>query len=892
MVYTFGPFELDEDRFELTRSGEVVPLERKVLLTLRCLLRERHRVVARDELLREVWPDVSVSDSSLQRAISRLHRVLGDEPGAAGGPMLKTVYGQGYRFVADVRVRTDAETPVEGLVHQLRAPVADFTGRQDELALLEERIGRGGVTISGFYGLGGIGKTELALQLGHRLRAQFPDAQILLDLRGTDPDPVSARDAMLHVIQSFHPDIQQPDSDARVAGLYRAVLDGKRVLLVLDNARDERQVLPLLPPPGSTLVVTSRKRFVLPGMEIMTLDTLPRPMSRELLLRIAPRIGEHAEAIAARCGDLPLALRLAGSALGRSGHLDPAEFAARLARRSDRLDRFEEVRASIELSFEQLERRLAERLCQLTVLGAGFDRRAAAAVWGEADASQALDDLDHLLSYSLIEWSERDGAGRYSLHDLVRLFAGERLRDPEPARARHARHFLASLREIGATYLEGAEHVQKALAAFDLEADDIAAGFRWSADRARDSEDAARICVAYPNAAFDVIALRLSAVERIFWYRSQLASARSLGDRRLESAALGFLGNAYRELDEPRTALELYQERLALSRERGDIGSETASLGQIGIAYFACGEPHLAIEHYDQCLALAQKIAATGARSYASEELVAAYTRETGDRRGAWIGIDNLGSAYLALGEPLRAIKLYESWLALARDFGDRRGEQVALTKVGNTFRSLGEPERARPYYESWLEIARELGDRLGEGYALSYLSGLHLDLGEPETAIRLAEAHRAIAVEIRDRRGEWLAMGSLGNAYAALGEHHRATGLFEQWLRFTRETGDRLGECSALHRLADAQLALGARTRAIELYTAWRGLAREIGDRGAETEACWRLGLALETDGRLPEAVDLLAVRVAYEREVGHSHAKAHAEYVAGLRERIARRG
>ncbi|MDJ0864779.1 MAG: winged helix-turn-helix domain-containing protein [Myxococcota bacterium] len=888
MVYDFGRFELDEDAFELTEHGRVVPLERKVLSTLIYLLRERNRVVSREELLREIWPDVAVSDSSLQRVVSRLHRVLGNGDGEATGPSLKTVYGKGYRLVGEVRVRAAADLPTEGHVHQLRAPVADFTGRDAELMLLEERIRRGGVAISGFYGLGGIGKTELALQLGQRLRSEFPDAQILLDLRGVDPDPVSVRDAMLHVIQSFHPDLQQPESEARVAGLYRTVLDGKRVLLIMDNARDEHQVRPLLPPPGCALIVTSRRQFVLPGMEAMTLDTLPRAASRELLLRIAPRIGEQAEAIAELCGDLPLALRLAGSALGRSGHLDPAEFAARLADRSGRLDRFEEVRASIELSFEQLDERLGERLCQLSVLGTSFDRRAAAAVWDEDDPARALDDLDHLLAYSLVDWSERDGVGRYALHDLVRLFAAGRLRSAERVRARHARHFCEVLAEIGAGYLEGADGVQRALAAFDFEADHIGVGFRWAADRLGQSEEAARLCVGYPTAAFDVIALRLSGKERIFWYRTQLDGARALGDRELEKAALGFLGNAYREIDEPHTALQLYEQRLALSREDGDVGGETAALGQIGIAYYACGEPRRAIEYYDKCLALAQRIAAAGASSYAAEYLVAAYTRETGDRRGAWIGIDSLGSPYLALGEPLRAIKLYEAWLALARDFGDRRGEQVALTKIGSTLRSLGEPERARPYYESWLAIAREMGDRLGEGYALSYLSGLHLELGEPDEALRLAQAHRAIASEIRDRRGEWLAMGSLGNAYAALGESRRATRLFEQWLRFTRETGDRRGECLALHRLADARLVLGERERAVELYTAWRELAREIGDRSGETEACWRLGLALEADGRLPEAAELLAARVAYEQDVGHCQAKQHAEHVEGLRARL----
>jgi predicted ATPase len=114
------------------------------------------------------------------------------------------------------------------------------------------------VTISGLQGQGGIGKTALALVLANKLAKDYADAQIDLDLRGTSPTPLAPADVMAHVIWAFQPTTKLPDEDAQLAALYRSVLQGKRVLLLLDNARDAAQVEPLLPPAGCLLLVTSR----------------------------------------------------------------------------------------------------------------------------------------------------------------------------------------------------------------------------------------------------------------------------------------------------------------------------------------------------------------------------------------------------------------------------------------------------------------------------------------------------------------------------------------------------------------------------------------------------------------------------------------------------------
>jgi hypothetical protein len=180
-------------------------------------------------------------------------------------------------------------TPALAL-HQLPAPPADFTGREAELAELTAALEGGGVTISGLRGLGGIGKTALALKLAERLAPRYPDAQFYLDLRGADPQPLPSTAALAHVIHAYHPTARLPEAETELAALYRSTLHGQHALLLMDNAASAAQVEPLLPPPGCVLLVTSRHHFYLPGLYAKNLDTLPPDDARALLLKIAPRL--------------------------------------------------------------------------------------------------------------------------------------------------------------------------------------------------------------------------------------------------------------------------------------------------------------------------------------------------------------------------------------------------------------------------------------------------------------------------------------------------------------------------------------------------------------------------------------------------------------------------
>jgi predicted ATPase len=375
---------------------------------------------------------------------------------------------------------------------QLPPPPADFTGRTTELRELRAAIEKGGIHISGLQGQGGVGKTALALKLAAELAPNFPDAQIYLDLKGVSEKPLTVAEAMSHVLHTFHPEAKLPEKEEDVRALYLSVLHNKRALLLMDNAKDAAQVKPLIPPPGCTMLVTSRNHFYLPGLRPKDLNTLAPLDATSFLLRIAPRIKNEAEAIAKLCGYLPQALRLAATALAERIDLSPASYREKLADEKHRLQILggaeEGVEASISLRYNLLNAETQRLWRVLGVFPDTFDVPAVAAVW-ELEADPAQNSLSYLLKISMLEWNE--ASGRYRLHDLMRDFSRQRLTPAESdaTSKRHATHYGTVLSAADNLYLNGGDSVMRGLALFDLERANIEAGQAWAtAGAAKDQE--------------------------------------------------------------------------------------------------------------------------------------------------------------------------------------------------------------------------------------------------------------------------------------------------------------------------------------------------------------------------------------------------------------------
>ncbi|MER6204654.1 BTAD domain-containing putative transcriptional regulator [Streptomyces sp. NPDC001642] len=365
-------------------------------------------------------------------------RLLADELGVDPRPSLMDI--QRRVLAADPQLvhlsAPVAETaPVHVRPAQLPATVADFTGRTAFVAELSEILAgaEGGVmAVSALAAIGGVGKTTLAVHVAHQVRAAFPDGQLYVDLQGAGPrsvDPESVLELFLQGLGIAPSAI--PSSLEGKAALYRSVLDGRRVLVLLDNARDAAQVRPLLPgTEGCAALVTSRVRMVdLAGAHLVDLDVMSPEEALQLFTRIvgAERVAAEREAaldVVAACGFLPLAIRIAASRLAARRTWTVSVLAAKLADQRRRLDELQAgdlaVKATFELGYGQLAPAQA-RAFRLLSLADGPDiSLAAAAAVLELPEEETEDALESLVDTSLVESA---APGRYRYHDLVRLYA-------------------------------------------------------------------------------------------------------------------------------------------------------------------------------------------------------------------------------------------------------------------------------------------------------------------------------------------------------------------------------------------------------------------------------------------------------------------------------------
>jgi tetratricopeptide (TPR) repeat protein len=610
-----------------------------------------------------------------------------------------------------------------------------------------------GVQHAGLQGMGGVGKTALAVALAHRLKDRWPDAQLYLNLRGADPaqrTPVTPAEAMRDIVLAFHPTAQLPGEVERLAPIYHSVLhDAGRVLLLLDNAADAAQVAPLLPPANCLLLVTSRTQFTLPGIVAERIDSLSPPDACALLLRLAPRLAGHEADAATLCAGLPLALEVFA---GAANHRRLTPVPDLLAGLREGKDTLAPVDAAFVVSTAQLSDAERHTWFLLSVFPASFDLPAAAAIWQwEEDAARAT--METLVNASLVEHHE--ATARFRLHDLARSYADRQLDTPtrDATHLRHTVHYKNVAAEAHDLYLRGGEDVARGLALFDRERPHIEAAFIWLESQ-HDSKSAALLVGLVNAVVYTGQQLRFHPRQCILWLDAQRAAARRHHDRKHEGVALGNLGIAHRRLGDARKAIECFQERIVIAQELNDRQVEGNAFSNLGLAHADLDDPHEAIKCYEQALVI---------------------YREIGDRRGEGHALCNLGIGHRELDDAHKAMECDELALVIAREVGDRVGEGNALDGLGNDHANLGDPLKAVECHQQSLTIAREIGDRRGEGATLGNLGITHADLGDPRSAIGFYEKQLVIAREIDDRRGEANALFNSALQFEKLGQRTEA---------------------------------------------------------------------------------------------------------------------
>ncbi|MFA6373823.1 MAG: tetratricopeptide repeat protein, partial [Methanothrix sp.] len=701
-----------------------------------------------------------------------------------------------------------AAPSVHVIPRQIPPPPRDFKGREEEIADILSNFEKG-ATITGLRGMGGVGKTALALVLTDKIKSQFSDGQIFVDMRGTSNNPelppLTPAEAMAQVIRAYNPVDRLPENSNELRGLYLSILAGKCALLLLDNAANGEQVDPLLPPEGCAVLITSRIKFALPGLAEKDLDILPSDKACELLLEIAPRIGNWADELAKVCGCLPLALRNAASALAEKRDLSVPEYQRRL---KDKMERLKLVEGSFSLSYDLLTPGRKKQWRRLSVFPEDFDRNAATAVLKMAPGPSA-EALSDLVQWSLVDFAATPDSedGRYRLHDLARLFAESCLEGDEIADAqqKHAKYYSKVLSQAENLYKNGGTNLLAGLKLFDREWTNIKVGQAWvkniipisSKLNKSDVKSILQLASSYADDGGNVLDLRLHPLDKISLLETGLKAAKMMPNRSAESAHLGNLGRAYADLGETRKAIGYLERAQKIISKIGDRRGEEVCLGNLGSRYADLGETRKAIEYLERAQAIA---------------------REIGDRRDEGIHQCNLGNRYADLGEMRKAIEYYEQALAISREIGDRRYDGANLGNLGLAYAALGETYKAIDYYEQALAIAREIGDKRNEGEFLCNLGKAYLDLNETSKALEYCTQSLDIVRKIEYREIEGKALCTLGKAYSDLGQIDKSIDHCDQALEIFKKMEYRRGEGEALFAKSQALHKLGQQMEANSL--------------------------------------------------------------------------
>jgi tetratricopeptide (TPR) repeat protein len=865
--------------------------------------------------------------------------------GARGGPLAplsaqlnhNMTHLQGQR-VEDIVGRLDSEvrkalaqleTPHATAVSpvaldQLPPEVAEFTGRDAELAVLAELLDpmgmAGPVLVSAVTGLAGIGKTTLAVEAGHAARRRgWFGGVLFIDLHGYDEvavEPGQALDALLRALGVRAEDVP-PHAEAR-AGLYRSVLAkiSDPVLLIVDNASSEAQVRPLLPGTGQhKVVVTSRD--TLPGLgarlvDVAVLDVEAAVGLLDRALRVA-RPDDHritgdiesATVLARVCGRLPLALQIAAALLKADPALTATGLADELANESARLGQLvyddgggssaPSVAAAFELSYRRLKE-IPARVFRLLPVNPGPDvSTAAVANLADLPVTQTRRVLAALTRAHLCE-AAPGTVGRWRMHDLMRLYA-QHLSDThadadgrEEARDRLLSHYLtmagAADSHLGALPGMHGGFISRddALAWLDAERTSLIAAVSMAAGTGRD-----QIALWLPLMLGEYLALRRHFDEWLGVLAVSLDAARRLGDQSGEGNALNNLGSALQWVRRFEEAITAHQKAAAIFRETGDRHGEGNVLTNLGAAA-------LGLRRFEEAITALQRAAAIFRETgdwYSEgkalnnlgaalqgvgrlEEAITAHRdaaviyRESGDRRSEGGALNNLGLALVEVGRPDEAITVCQDAAAIFRETGDQHANGRALNNVGLALVGVGRPEEAIVAHQKAAVIFQETGDQHSEGDALNNLGGALQQVERFEEAIIAHQKAAASYRETGDRHGEAKALANLGLAERRIGRLEEAITVCQDAVAIFRETGDRAGESSALIGLGAALLEAEQWEEAITVCQDVVAIFRETGDRHDEGITLNNLGLARRKTGRLEEAINAHQAAVAIFRETG----------------------
>ncbi len=664
-------------------------------------------------------------------ALRQLHeRILAADPALAGASVPEVVISPPSAPSPSASPPSAASSPVAsspvaqrpaGVPAQLPPDLADFAGRDAETGYLCDLFsgrpaqGPGAPVIATVSGLGGVGKTALAVHVGHRLTGRFPDGQLFADLRGAGPVPAAAGEVLGDFLRALGvPDAAIPADQDNRAALFRSLTSARRILIVLDNAASAVQVQPLLPASATCgVIVTGRRRLTeLPGSTAIAADVMPAAEATAFLAAMSAGRTDAADraqlaALARACGYLPLALRIAGARLAARPAWMIRDLTARLADRERLLDELTvgdlAVRAAFDMSYRLLEPAQARAFRLLSIAGLDDVPDFAAAAVLDCRLPEATSLAESLVDLNLLNTPQ---PGRYTYHDLVRVFAMETAAEAEdPADVDGARRRLVS------AYRRLADNPPTA---------------SWLETECRNIVVQIVQAASAPDADSAECAALLTAVQRQLraaghldgWRRASVAvldSAIRGGDRGSELTAQQNLAQLALTSGDIDDAAQRLARALVLARETADRSAEGYVLNRIGLRCFIISDLTGALESHRAALRIFE---------------------ELDDRSGICTALVNIGKTLVQDQQPEAALRELRRSLDVASAIRDSKLVTFSLHHMARAYALLGDHEQAMAMQRECLQATRESGDREGEAYALAEIGRLSMAAGQARQAL------------------------------------------------------------------------------------------------------------------------------------------------------------
>ncbi|GAB3458020.1 AfsR/SARP family transcriptional regulator [Actinophytocola sediminis] len=731
--------------------------------------------------------------------------------------------------------------------------VADFTGRTDEVDAVRAHLATGwaadntgSALVSNIVGMGGIGKTALALHVAHLVARTYSDGQLWVNLHGAGSTPLRPGDVLARFLRALGmPDRAIPAEPVERAEAYRTLLAGRRVLVVLDNAASEEQIRPLLPGAATCAVlITSRVRLTgIEGAQRIDLDVFHADDGVRLLARITgdERVGnERAAAVELidLCGGLPLGIRIAGARLAARPMWQVAHLAGRLRDEHHRLDQLAigdlAVRASLMLSYRGLAE-APRRLFRLLGLFAvpDFPGWLAATVL-ECSLDEGGEHAEALVDAQLLTVSGPDPAGqyRYRCHDLVRLFAAERALDEESADSRARALGLGlggwlALAERMATKIPGPAHASVSGQAPRPPSEHILRGFRgeW-AENWFDAEHAALLAAVRQACRLDLDELAFDlagCLEKYFDLRGMYADWFVINTEVIAvcRATGNLLGEAVmlRGLIDVTTWITGGRDGEAMARQHAEATRLLAMFTELG------HEPGMS----DATVMCSWSLTAAGAHAEAIDAATSAlHLAERSNHLGGRVRAE-LALAHFERREVAIAITHAHNALDHSRTLGNARCEATALQFAGIGHRAVGDLDTSQRMLARSLAISRSYRDNYTEVLTLLALARLHFQRADPDArdtadhALRLSREY-----DMSHHLAE--ALGLIGEIELAAGRPALAIPHLEESVALWRTRGWYSYQADALTNLGRAYAETDA-AAARAAFEEARAILLELGD-------------------------------------------------------------